>query len=126
MLVMNDTILYGYSYTDEETNHIYVTVYRGLYDIKSTNSHKRYNAVRHIIGMNLTRRLIWKGRKHPQKVTEIGDGFLQIGDYTTCREINSVFTSLGYSPEEITELLTIIVSKSDDPALKSNGSAVSF
>ena len=123
---MNDTIFYGYSYTDEENGDIYVSVYRGLYDIQSTNSHKRYNAVRHILGINLTQRLIWKGRKHPQKVREIGDGFLQIGDYTPCSEINSVFTSLGYSAEEITELLAIIVSKSGDTALKSNGSAISF
>ena len=76
--------------------------------------------------MNLTKRLIWKGRKHPQKVNNIEDGILQVGPYTTCREINSVLTSLGYSPGEILELIAIIESKSNDPTLKSNGAAVPF
>jgi len=123
---MNELILYGHSYIDEENDDVYITVYKGLYEIQSTNSHKRYNAVRHILGMNLTKRLVWKGRKHPQKVTSIEGGILQLGPYTPCREINSVLTALGYSAGEISELIAIIVSKSNDPILKSNGAAIPF
>jgi hypothetical protein len=124
---MDEAILYGHSYVDEETDDTYISVYRGIYDVKSTNSNKRYPAVYNILGINLTRRLIWKGRKHPLKVTEIGDdGFLRIGPFQTCREINGVLTSLGYSAEQIAELLNIIESKSNDPTFKADGLTLSF
>jgi hypothetical protein len=121
---MDETILYGYSYTDDETDDRYISIYRGIYEARSRTS--SYPAVRHVLGINLTRRLIWRGHKYSEKVTEFGDDFIRVGRYTVCREINSVFISLGYSSEEITELLDIIASKSADPALKANGTAVSF
>jgi len=123
---MDETTLYGNSYTDEDNNDIYLNVYRGLYTIQSTNSHKRYPALRMILGMNLTKRCLWKQQKHPKKVTEIVDGFLRLAPYTVCRELSSVLLSLECSPQQITELLAVIASKSDDPTLKTNGAVVSF
>lgn len=123
---MDAPILYGDTYGDEETGDMYLSVYRGVYDIQSTNSHKRYPALRQILGINLTQRLLWKSQRHPQKITLIEDGVLRLGPYRACRELNSVLTSLDYSPEQRTELLAVIASKSDDPTLKANGVVISF
>jgi hypothetical protein len=117
---MDAPILYGDSYSDEETGDTYLSVFEGPYP------GTRYPVARMILGINLTQRLIWKAQKHPLKVTEIGGGFLRLGPYRTCRELTSVLTSLEYSPEQRIELLAVIASKSDDPTLKANGAVISF
>ena len=117
---MDAPILYGDSYSDEETGDMYLSVYGGPYP------GNRYPVARMILGINLTHRLLWKAQKYPLKVTEIGNGFLCLGPYRVCRELTSVLVSLDYSPEQRTELLGVIASKSDDPTLKANGAVVSF
>ena len=117
---MDAPILYGDTYGDEDTGDMYVNVYCGPYP------GKQYPVARMILRINLTQRLLWKAQKYPLKVTEIGDEFLRLGPYRVCRELTSVLISLDYSPEQRTELLAVIASKSDDPTLKANGAVVSF
>jgi hypothetical protein len=120
IVIMDAPILYGDNWAAQTSGDIYIFVYRGPYP------GNRYPVARMILGINLTQRLLWKAQKYPLKVTEIGDGFLRLGPYRTCRELNSVLTSLDYSPEQRTELLAVIASKSDDPILKANGVVISF
>jgi hypothetical protein len=113
--------LYASHYSDETDT--YFSVYQGIYETRSTNSHKVYPSVKCLGCINMTQRIFHKMAKHPQKViAQDGVNITLNGYQRTYTELTALFVELGYSTDELNEITEVVLSKSFDPTVKAYSS----
>ena len=111
------TTLYASHYTSG--TDVYLSVYQGIFETRSTNSNKVYPSVKSLGCINISTRTFYKYRKHPQKVIDQDGAHIKLNGYQRhYTEIGTLFNELEYSTELLNEIREVVLSKSSDPAIK--------
>jgi hypothetical protein len=103
-------------YTSYENNDKYITVYKGIFDKKSTNSDVIYQCVYPICCINLTERLFYISDKFSRKIHEQTDNNIVV-DNTTYTHMDNFFNGT-YKESEILDILKIIHQCDNEEAKK--------
>jgi hypothetical protein len=111
------TTLYASHYTSG--TDVYLSVYQGIFETRSTNSNKVYPSVKSLGCINISTRTFYKYRKHPQKVIEQDGVHIKLNGYQRqYTELNALAAELGYSTELLNEIITVVTSKAHDSSIK--------
>jgi len=111
------TTLYASHYTSG--TDVYLSVYQGIFETRSTNSDKVFPSVKSLGCINISTRTFYKYRKHPQKVIEQDGPHIRLNGYQRhYTELNTLGAELGYSTELLTEIAAVVTSKAYDSSIK--------
>jgi hypothetical protein len=122
---MQEYHLYGHHYNGMtnmyeyiESNEKFLSVYKGIYQHRSTHGNKVYPTLRRLGTVNITTRQFFKGSKHPRKVVVQDDDrvLLHNSMYTL---LPRLFTELGYPESLLNEITNVVITASNDPKIHS-------
>jgi len=128
---MEEHELYAKHYVDPnpvapvEPGEHYLTIYKGIYQHKSSRGNIIYPVLKNLGCVNITTRQFFKGSKHPRKIIrQEGDRVVlfnyhnQDAEYTYTR-MPVLFTELAYPEILLNEITNVVISVSNNPSIHS-------
>lgn len=122
---MEQIHMYAKQYTDDinESPQEWLSICEGIYIHESTNHNVTYPAVKFLGSVNITRRQFWKRAKHPRKIVRQDANTITLVDNNTYTLLNVLFEQLGYPDTLLNEITNIVITQSNNTALKTNNSS---
>ena len=100
-----------------------LSVYQGIIQHHAARGNITYPTLRYLGNINITRRIFYKGAKHPRKITHQEDNNVILFNHgnnieNTYTLMSTLFREFGYPDTLLNEITEVIMRESNNPRLK--------